>query len=128
MSESAAVKQDVEQGKDILESDPFEGRDLFWEQHRFARDGYLKINHLIDPEVRDRISDDVKYLLANFSKRRDFLIESTGNTPRYLSNVPQESIEAPWALYPACLPISLPDEFDWSYRQGGNYPNTMEMG
>lgn len=94
MSEQSAVEQRVENGKDILESDPFEDRDFFWEQHRFARDGYLKINHLIDFEVRDRISEDVKYLLANFAKRRDFLIESTGNTPRYLSNVPQEMIEA----------------------------------
>jgi len=94
MSEHAAIEQDREQGGDILRSDPFKGRDFFWEQHRFARDGYLKINHLIDPEVRNQISVDVKHLLENFSKRRDFLIESTGNTPRYLSNVPQESIEA----------------------------------
>lgn len=94
MSEQSAVEQRFENGKDILESDPFEDRDFFWEQHRFARDGYLKINHLIDFEVRDRISEDVKYLLANLAKRRDFLIESTGNTPRYLSNVPQEMIEA----------------------------------
>ncbi len=94
MLKNIIVKQGVEQSQDILGSDPFVGRDFFWEQHRFARDGYLKINHLIDPEVRDRISEDVKFLLANFSKRRDFLIESTGNTPRYLSNVPQESIEA----------------------------------
>lgn len=79
---------------DILDSDPFTGRDFFWEQHRFARDGYLKINHLIDSGVKDKISEDVKYLLSGFSKRRDFLIESTGHTPRYLSNVTQESIEA----------------------------------
>lgn len=90
----SVVEQNTAHGKNILESDPFEGRDFFWEQHRFARDGYLKINHLIDSEVRDRISEDVKYLLVNFAKRRDFLIESTGNTPRYLSNVPQEIIEA----------------------------------
>ncbi|MEZ0198668.1 hypothetical protein AB9U01_31995, partial [Pseudomonas qingdaonensis] len=94
MSGRSVVEQNIARGKNILESDPFEGRDFFWEQHRFARDGYLKINHLIDSEVRDRISEDVKYLLANFAKRRDFLIESTGNTPRYLSNVPQEIIEA----------------------------------
>lgn len=93
MLERSSVKQDVVHHENILKSDPFEGRDFFWEQHRFARDGYLKINHLIDSTVYDRISEDVKYLLANFAKRRDFLIGSTGNTPRYLSNVPQESIE-----------------------------------
>ncbi|MBC3481576.1 ArpA protein [Pseudomonas sp. SWRI59] len=78
---------------DLLKENPFAGRDFFWEQHRFERDGYLKINHLIDSEVNQEITSDVKYLLSNFAKRRDFLIESTGNTPRYLSNVPQETIE-----------------------------------
>ncbi|MBK5004978.1 hypothetical protein IAE38_001582 [Pseudomonas sp. S32] len=93
MSGQSAVEKSVAHDNSVLESDPFEGRDFFWEQHRFARDGYLKINHLIDPSVRQEISTDVKYLLENYAKRRDFLIESTGNTPRYLSNVPQESIE-----------------------------------
>lgn len=77
----------------ILDSNPYKERDFFWEQHRFARDGYLKINHLIDPKVRDSIMADVKYLMANHAKRRDFLIESTGNTPRYLSNVSRDNIE-----------------------------------
>jgi hypothetical protein len=78
---------------ELLNSDPFEGRDFFWERHRFARDGYLKINHLIDADLKSLISKDVNDLLKNFSKRRDFLIKSTGNTPRYLSNVTQEAIE-----------------------------------
>ncbi|WP_338523025.1 ArpA protein [Pseudomonas batumici] len=77
----------------ILDSDPYKGRDFFWEHHRFARDGYLKINHLIDQSIRDAIIADVKYLLKNHAKRRDFLIESTGNTPRYLSNVSRDNIE-----------------------------------
>lgn len=45
---------DVDQSHlEILDSDPYKDRDFFWEQHRFARDGYLKINHLVDPIVRD---------------------------------------------------------------------------
>jgi len=87
-------KFDVTQAQmEILNSEPYNGHDMFWEQHRFARDGYLKINHLIDPMVRDEIIADAKYLLANHSKRRDLLIESTGNTPRYLSNVTRDDIE-----------------------------------
>lgn len=78
---------------ELLNSDPFSERDFFWEQHRFERNGYLKINDLIDPAVNALIAEDVRLLLANHSKRRDFIIESTGNTPRHLSNVPQESIE-----------------------------------
>ncbi|HDS1737947.1 ArpA protein [Pseudomonas sp. BP8] len=92
---------------DVLNSNPFAGRDLFWEQHRFARDGYLKINHLMDPLVRDHVSEDVKYLLANYSKRRDFLIESTGNTPRHLSNVPQDKIEK----YGAFIPVAYSSRY-----------------
>ncbi|NNA70563.1 ArpA protein [Pseudomonas gessardii] len=92
MSEARKFNIDQEQ-MDILNSEPYTGHDMFWEQHRFARDGYLKINHLIDPRVRDEIITDVKYLLANYSKRRDLLIESTGNTPRYLSNVTRDDIE-----------------------------------
>ena len=85
---------DVDQSHlEILDSDPYKYRDFFWEQHRFARDGYLKINHLVDPMVRDSIMADVKFLMANHAKRRDFLIESTGNTPRYLSNVSRDNIE-----------------------------------
>ncbi|MNJ20374.1 hypothetical protein D3C77_147070 [compost metagenome] len=94
MSDGATSQDLAVQGLAILDSEPFSGRDFFWEQHRFARDGYLKINHLVDPIVRDLISEDVRYLLAAFAKRRDFLIESTGHTPRYLSNVSQENIEA----------------------------------
>lgn len=77
----------------VLETNPFTDYDFFWERHRFERDGYLKINHLVDPAVKQAIAEDVRYLLANYSKRRDFHIKSTGNTPRYLSNVPQECIE-----------------------------------
>jgi len=93
MDESVSKKR-LEVANETLNSDPFAGRDFFWEQHRFERDGYLKITDFIQDEVKDMISDDVKYLLKNFSKRRDFIIESTGNTPRYLSNVPQQSIES----------------------------------
>ncbi|MGE8060431.1 HalD/BesD family halogenase [Pseudomonas sp. NPDC089547] len=77
----------------VLETNPFTEHDFFWERHRFERDGYLKINDLVDPLIKQAIAEDVRYLLANHAKRRDFLIESTGNTPRYLSNVPQECIE-----------------------------------
>ncbi|NQD56492.1 ArpA protein [Pseudomonas sp. CM25] len=77
----------------VLEENPFSERDFFWERHKFEKDGYLKINDLVGAAIKELIAKDVKNLLLAFSKRREFLIESTGNTPRYLSNVPQECIE-----------------------------------
>ena len=101
-------KFDVTQAQmETLNSEPYNGHDMFWEQHKFARDGYLKINHLIDPMVRDEIIADAKYLLANHSKRRDLLIESTGNTPRYLSNVTRDDIES----YGKYIPIAYKSKY-----------------
>ncbi len=101
-------KFDITQAQmDVLNSEPYNGRDMFWEQHRFARDGYLKINHLIDPMVRNEIIADAKYLLSNHSKRRDILIESTGNTPRYLSNVTRDDIER----YGKYIPIAYESKY-----------------
>ncbi|MFV3288678.1 ArpA protein [Pseudomonas sp. NY11955] len=91
---NSSPSNEIEQKISILETRPFSHRDFFWERHCFERDGYLKINNLIDEVIVKAISDDVKYLLANHAKRRDVHIESTGDTPRYLSNVPQECIES----------------------------------
>jgi hypothetical protein len=71
----------------------FKDRDFFWERHRFDRDGYLKITDLIDKRITDIVCAEVTELLAAHAKRRDMHMESTGNTPRYLSNVTQEDIE-----------------------------------
>ncbi len=101
-------KFDITQAQmDVLNSESYNGRDMFWEQHRFARDGYLKINHLIDPMVRNEIIADAKYLLSNHSKRRDILVESTGNTPRYLSNVTRDDIER----YGKYIPIAYESKY-----------------
>jgi L-lysine 4-chlorinase len=81
--------------------DAHENQDLFWEQHRFARDGYLKINHLVDDRVKAVVMREVRELLAQHGKRRDVLIESTGNTPRHLSNVPKETIASHGKAIPA---------------------------
>jgi len=77
----------------LEETMSFEGRDFFWERHRFERDGYLKITDLVDSRITQAVQDEVTWLLENHSKRRDMHMESTGNTPRYLSNVTQEDIE-----------------------------------
>jgi hypothetical protein len=79
--------------EDLLQrTDAHANHDFFWEQHRFARDGYLKLTNLIDDRVKTVVMQEVRELLSKHAKRRDMLIESTGNTPRHLSNVPKEVI------------------------------------
>ncbi|UOF20632.1 HalD/BesD family halogenase [Pseudomonas syringae] len=92
MENNCETNSSKQSNVDVLDTIPHQGRDFFWERHQFARHGYLKINHLMDAGVRDNIMAEVKYLLANHAKRRDMLIESTGNTPRYLSNVTRDTI------------------------------------
>lgn len=97
MSELPLIDNKMDQ---LLASNPFDGQDYFWERHRFARDGYLKINHLVHPSIVEKIAEDVNFLVSNFAKRRDLLIESTGNSPRYLSNVPRDMIEEKGCFIP----------------------------
>lgn len=93
MDTTSELQQMHEAEENILNTNPFHKADFFWENHKFTRDGYLKITHLVDPVIMKAITRDTLYLLENFSKRRDIFIESTGNTPRYLSNVIRDDIK-----------------------------------
>ncbi|MBF7143067.1 MULTISPECIES: ArpA protein [Pseudomonas] len=86
--------------KRVVATNPFTERDMFWERHQFARYGYLRVTHMISPVIVKVISSEVKWLLENFGKRRDFLIESTEYTPRYLTNVPRDLIKKNGELIP----------------------------
>lgn len=95
---SAAVKGVAE----ILDrSDAHAGKDFFWERHKFDRHGYLKVTHLIDERIKILVMSEARHLFEKHAKRRDVHIESTGNTPRYLSNVPRATIAEHGAVIPA---------------------------
>lgn len=82
-------------------SDMHADRDFFFERHRFERHGYLKITDLVCPDVREVVMGEARRLLENHAKRRDMLIESTGFTPRNLSNVPRDIINENSEIIPA---------------------------
>jgi hypothetical protein len=85
----------------LKSEDAHANQDFYWERHRFDRHGYLKITHLVDPRVRMLMMDEARALLKSHAKRRDMLIESTGFTPRYLSNVPRDIINEHGKVIPA---------------------------
>lgn len=66
--------------------------DIFWMSEDFLKNGYLKVSDIVSDTVKELFKEEVNTLFEKFSKRRDLLIESTGNTPRYLSNVRQVDI------------------------------------
>jgi hypothetical protein len=66
--------------------------ELFWMRQSLLRDGYLKISNVVPSVVKSRVMEEARTLLAAHSKRRDLLMEVTGNSPRYLSNVRQQDI------------------------------------
>lgn len=60
--------------------------------HQFHRDGFLKVGHLLTPEVKQVIRADVYRLIELFSERNELSLETTGGTPRRMSTVRSEPI------------------------------------
>lgn len=73
----------------------------YWMAQSFLRDGYLKISNIVSDELKSMLREEVQNLLAEFAKRRDILMEATGNTPRFLSNVRQVDIAEHGRVIPA---------------------------
>jgi hypothetical protein len=61
---------------------------------RFHRDGFIKVRDVVPDDVRKDIRDEVLLLLEKNAERRDLLLETTGNTPRFMSVVRSEFISA----------------------------------
>lgn len=61
----------------------------------FTRDGYtkFKINELVPEPVTKAVRQEVFDLVESHAVRRDMHIETTGNSPRYMSTVPRRFIE-----------------------------------
>ena len=68
----------------------------------FHRDGYtkFKINEFIPEALTRQLRDEVFTLVDQHAVRRDLHIETTGNSPRYMSTVPQRFIESEGLVVP----------------------------
>lgn len=60
--------------------------------HQLQRDGFLKVGHLLTPEAKRIVRDDVIRLIDRFSERNELSLETTGGTPRRMSTVRSELI------------------------------------
>jgi len=102
-AEAQAQKSDVERELDrcmearIEDADEIRRRKL-----EFDRDGYTRFGagELISGDLMGMMTREADDLLEHFAIRRDLHLESTGNSPRYMSNVPQRFIEENGLLIP----------------------------
>lgn len=58
----------------------------------FHRDGFVKVREIVPDEVRGAVREEVLRLLGDHAERRDLLLATTNNTPRFMSVVKSEII------------------------------------
>jgi hypothetical protein len=61
-------------------------------RNRFARDGFVLVPNIVTPELKQVVTAEVERLLDEHAERRDLLLKTTGNTPRFMSVVRSELI------------------------------------
>lgn len=59
----------------------------------FSRQGIVKIPEIVSQNLKQKIHQEIYDLLEHYAERRDLLLKTTDNTPRYLSVVRSELIE-----------------------------------
>ncbi|STY29658.1 ArpA protein [Legionella wadsworthii] len=59
----------------------------------FSRQGIVKIPEIVSQNLKQRLHQEIYDLLEQYAERRDLLLKTTDNTPRYLSVVRSELIE-----------------------------------
>ncbi|HHF0524279.1 TPA: HalD/BesD family halogenase [Legionella anisa] len=62
-------------------------------REEFSRHGIVKIPDIVSEQLKQNIHNEIYGLLENYAERRDLLLKTTDNTPRYLSVVRSELIE-----------------------------------
>ncbi|WP_408599235.1 ArpA protein [Pseudomonas sp. PLMAX] len=73
-------------------SNLFPEQRIFTLRNKFSRDGFVKINDIVDAELKNLIKKEVLTLLEQQGERRDLLLATTDNTPRHMSVVRSEWI------------------------------------
>jgi hypothetical protein len=61
-------------------------------RNQFARDGFIKVPGIVPTAVKDAVRSEVLRLLSHNAERRDLLLKTTGDTPRFMSVVRSEII------------------------------------
>jgi hypothetical protein len=59
---------------------------------RFHRDGFIIVRDVVTDAIRQAVREEVMTLLEREVERRDLYLETTGNTPRFMSVVRSELI------------------------------------
>ena len=69
---------------------------------QFHRDGYTKfeVNRFVPETLFRELRTEVLAMVQNHGIRRDMLMQTTSDSPRYMSTVPQSAIEAQGTVVP----------------------------
>ncbi|STX51575.1 ArpA protein [Legionella busanensis] len=62
-------------------------------REQFSRQGMVKIPNIVSENLKKKVHNEIYNLLEKYAERRDLLLKTTDNTPRYLSVVRSELIE-----------------------------------
>lgn len=94
----------------------------------FARDGYTKfrINELVPDPITKAVRSEVHSLVDAHAVRRDLLIDTTGNSPRYMSTVPQRFIEENGAVIRTIYESDAVKEYLGAIARDGLKPSIKE--
>lgn len=65
---------------------------IFTLRNSFARDGFIKLNDIVDTELKNLVKTEVLTLLEKKGERRDLMLSTTDNSPRHMSVVRSEWI------------------------------------
>ncbi|HEY0640242.1 MAG TPA: hypothetical protein VGD67_21645 [Pseudonocardiaceae bacterium] len=69
-----------------------DARTLFDLRNRFQRDGFVLVSDIVPDELKRDVRAEVMGLLDQHAERRDLLLKTTGDTPRFMSVVRSEII------------------------------------
>jgi hypothetical protein len=69
-------------------------------RNALSRYGFVKVPHIVPDNVKDATRAEVLKLLEQHAERRDLLLKTTGNTPRFMSVVKSETIASDGHLIP----------------------------
>lgn len=65
---------------------------LFALRNRFRRDGFVMVSDIVPAQTKEAVRAEVAGLLEQHAERRDLLLKTTGDTPRFMSVVRSELI------------------------------------
>jgi hypothetical protein len=67
----------------------------------FKSDGYVEIADFVPTDVLAQVQDELRGMFAEQGRRRELHIASTGNTPRYYSNLDRDALDEGSEVVPA---------------------------